>query len=884
MNRLEKLRAWLYMNRREIAIIAVLLTIIGVAHGYNMFHYPYYESDEGTYMGQAWALVTKGQLAPYTYWYDHAPAGWILIALWSKLTGGFFTFGFSINSGRVLMLVLHLLSAILLYFIAKKLSDNRKLVAVLAVLLFSLSPLAIYFQRRVLLDNIMVFWLLLSLFLLLHYRHKLRYVLFSALAFGIAALSKETAVFFIPVCIFIVYRESDKAHRKFAIAGWIGVTALVISLYAFYALLKGEMFPAGSLLGGSHGHVSLLETLKYQSGRTGGGIFGTGGGSFYRNFIIWMREDPLLIIAGAVSTIGVLTIGIKRRNSLLVGLLALSMWAFLVRGGLVIEFYIIPLIPFISLAIAHLAYTMYLWLKAQRIGLLRLLKFTPYIAVAAMLVLMVGVYSHLSRSKYSIYTSDQTTPQIQAVNWLLSRSRPDQFYAIDMYGYVDIHAKDTNQSYKNAEYYWKVDDDPDIRDKVLHGNYENIDYLMQTPQMRSDFPGLKLMSKASEHSLPVLSFSHDGWGVDVLASRQPHQVLSSSWYSYKDHFLAGGKSVDPQNNNHTTSQSQSYGMLRAVWMNDQAAFTQLYKWTFANLQNSTNTFTALWQPTTIAGASTPKSASDADSDIAMSLLFAANKWHNPSYATQAKAVIAGIWKTDVVEINGKPYMSAGNWADSNDYITVNPSYLSPAAYRMFADVDTSHDWSAVASTSYEVLTKCSADALGQTTSVGLPPDWCRILKSDTSAAPSLDTNSIGSEYSFDALRTSWRVALDYQWYKTPEAKQYLTSLNFLGTTYQKNNKLSVGYNHDGTIWQNYESVIGYAGAMGYFKVVNPKLANTIYTDTLLAKYYENSKNAYWEDPNNAYAQNWAWFGTAMYNDALPNLAATAKSELITSRF
>ena len=110
---LNKLLSEIKNNKKELAIIAVLLLISGISHGYNMFHFPYYENDEGVYMSQAWSLLTQGRLSPYTYWYDHAPFGCMLIALWTKLTGGFFTFGLSVNSGRVLMLVFHLVIAYL---------------------------------------------------------------------------------------------------------------------------------------------------------------------------------------------------------------------------------------------------------------------------------------------------------------------------------------------------------------------------------------------------------------------------------------------------------------------------------------------------------------------------------------------------------------------------------------------------------------------------------------------------------------------------------------------------------------------------------------------------------------------------------------------------
>src|SRR5690242_14055748 len=93
---------WVARNR-EAVWITLLLVVVAFARGYNAFHYPYYESDEGTYMSQAWAVLHLGELAPYTYWYDHAPGGWLQIAVWSLLTGGFTTFGAPVNSGRMMI-------------------------------------------------------------------------------------------------------------------------------------------------------------------------------------------------------------------------------------------------------------------------------------------------------------------------------------------------------------------------------------------------------------------------------------------------------------------------------------------------------------------------------------------------------------------------------------------------------------------------------------------------------------------------------------------------------------------------------------------------------------------------------------------------------------
>src|ERR1700761_9124140 len=90
-------------------IIAVCLLIGLVSHGWNMFRYPLYLTDEGIYMEQAWSVLREGKLSPYTSFYDHAPMGWLALSAWvGVLPGGFSAFGNAINTGRVLMLLVHL--------------------------------------------------------------------------------------------------------------------------------------------------------------------------------------------------------------------------------------------------------------------------------------------------------------------------------------------------------------------------------------------------------------------------------------------------------------------------------------------------------------------------------------------------------------------------------------------------------------------------------------------------------------------------------------------------------------------------------------------------------------------------------------------------------
>ena len=335
-------------NILEILLVTTLLVVSGVAHGYNMFHFPYYENDEGVYMSQAWSVVETGELAPYTYWYDHAPAGWFFIAIWTKLTGGFFTFGMSVNSGRVFMLVLHVVATALLYYIARRLGGS-KFTATIATLLFALTPLGLYFHRRVLLDNIMTFWVLAALAILLVKQIKLRHILTSGIMFGIAVLTKENAVFFGPAFLFLVYIRAHHTHRRFAILQWLVTSGMVVSLYFVYALMKNEFFPSGTFGSGAE-HVSLLGTLDFQASREAVGSFwdfSVQTSEFWLRVVDWAHFD-MLLVGGGILVLPVLIVMVltKRYNRwvyILIFLLNALQWLFLARGGIILEFYIVPL-------------------------------------------------------------------------------------------------------------------------------------------------------------------------------------------------------------------------------------------------------------------------------------------------------------------------------------------------------------------------------------------------------------------------------------------------------------------------------------------------------------------------------------------------------------
>jgi 4-amino-4-deoxy-L-arabinose transferase-like glycosyltransferase len=160
--------------RRVLSFLAGLLAVgLGtVVTAINFDRYPTSFDDEGTYVAQAWALQHLGHLAHYTYWYDHPPVGWIQLAGWTSLTGAFDRAISGVAAGRELMIIIHAISCVLIWLICRELRANV-VWSSLAVLLYSFSPLAIYFHRMVLLDNFSAVWLLLTLLMLVRRKRTL---------------------------------------------------------------------------------------------------------------------------------------------------------------------------------------------------------------------------------------------------------------------------------------------------------------------------------------------------------------------------------------------------------------------------------------------------------------------------------------------------------------------------------------------------------------------------------------------------------------------------------------------------------------------------------------------------------------------------------------
>jgi len=186
------------------------------------------------------------------------------------------------------------------------------------------------------------------------------------------------------------------------------------------------------------------------------------------------------------------------------------------------------------------------------------------------------------------------------------------------------------------------------------------------------------------------------------------------------------------------------------------------------------------------------SATDADEDMAWALIMASNQWSSAAYLEDGKKVVQAIFDTSIA---GDGMLKPGDqWGGTT---TTFPDYFSPAYYRVFAKVINNANWSgAIIDRNYEILDKVSGQH-------GLVPD------------KTTSTYDITGNYSYDACRTPWRIAMDYCFNGEARAKAYLDKVGPFFDQIGAGNIVD-GYAPSGSQTSNYKNFafIGPAGVAG----------------------------------------------------------------------
>ncbi len=250
--------------------------------------------------------------------------------------------------------------------------------------------------------------------------------------------------------------------------------------------------------------------------------------------------------------------------------------------------------------------------------------------------------------------------------------------------------------------------------------------------------------------------------------------------------------------NSTVSEGIAYGMLLAVYMDDQALFDDLWQYEQQFLDKTGLMHWYIKADGSGVGSdpSGAGPATDADEDMAFALVMADKQWGGQGklkskYIDIAKGQITAIWNNEVHD-----YQYLKPWPD-NGLPAVNLSYFAPAFYKVFAKVDTANaaNWKKLTDTMYNVL-ETTLNAGNGNTDNGLVPAW-----SDTSGKPNGGAFGSGgaspTNYQYDSCRMPFRIGLDYCWNGDTRAQAYVTKTsNFFSAIGAS--KVVDGYELNGT--------------------------------------------------------------------------------------
>ncbi len=510
----------LLQRHLDLVLVAVLVCLTAVTRVLNLAGYPRWFTDEGVYTSQAWAVQYLHKLAPYTYWYDHPPLGWIQIDGWAVLSGAWQrNTGATIMVGREFMVFMAMMSVALTYVLAVRLGFRRQF-AFMAAFLYVLSPLAVSFSRYVLLDNIVIVWLLAAMVLALSPKRTLLAAAGSGLCLGIALLSKETALFVAPAVLFLLWRNYHNSPNKaYAYIVTWGITGVLSSLYLLYALFKNELVPGA-------GHVSLWQgqVIFQLSSRAGSGtILNAQSDAWQLVKNAWLGLDSWLPLVGTAAILPGLFVRKLRPIAIALGVQV----AWLFKGGYLPYPYIIQLLPFMALLVAGL--TDMLWPSSATRSSFTVRQGEFYQRVTAgigacLVLAMVVAFGTRGAPAWvgtlgTAFTAQQTSNQKQVLDWVEHNVIHSSRVVTEGELWLDLRIR----GFVSPEVVWtyKVDTDPEVRAK-FGNSIAGLDYLVLN-QGTIDHAGgaYPTLAKAITGAKTIASFGTGSERIVVLKVKKP---------------------------------------------------------------------------------------------------------------------------------------------------------------------------------------------------------------------------------------------------------------------------------------------------------------------------------------------------------------------------
>ncbi|MFO0691572.1 MAG: glycosyl hydrolase family 8 [Myxococcota bacterium] len=322
--------------------------------------------------------------------------------------------------------------------------------------------------------------------------------------------------------------------------------------------------------------------------------------------------------------------------------------------------------------------------------------------------------------------------------------------------------------------------------------------------------------------------------VDPQAPANPRierlDALTALWSYYRFHYIGSGaehgRVISLDEDRITTSEGQSYALLRSVWGDDRETFDAVWSWTKKHLQQRGDAlFSWKWKGRVLDR----NAATDADTDIALALLLASRRFEEPAFEAEARKIVRDIWDQEILVVGGKCYLTAGDWSKRERVPVLHVGYFAPYAYREFAKLDREHDWGCVARTAYDVLRLIFVEK-----DLDFPPERVYFdRKNEIVRLEHPKTLAIG-DFGYDVFPIYWRMATDWRWSWRMEGALRERMLGPLREAYLRDGgRLFDRYRPDGTPKSKFEALPLYATLHALADVVDPEFAERLREEKLV---------------------------------------------------
>jgi endo-1,4-beta-D-glucanase Y len=841
----------LFKTLNENKVLILLISLVTVLNAWNMFNYPFFSNDETIYSAQGWAVYNLNQLSIYTYWYDHAPVGWMLIGLFYKITENFYQIGdMAVSNGRVFTLILGVVVNVLLAKLSFKFT-NSKLAVYFCIIFSNISLIALSYHRLVVLDNIMMFWFLISVSILVLNQMSLIVAFTSALTFGLSILSKESAVIFLPAMIYYLVQRTTKSNRAIIMSLYGAILGSVLGMYVMLAVLKTELFP-------SPNKVSLIGTILFHSKRGNQLPIWDFNSEFSARVGDWWNIDPAITVIFLLSILTPILAyyfrkKINMENFIFVYLMQFVYFLFLIRGGTVLNIYFIPVLSITPLILVIVFQPLWKFFEVSKIRF----KYGMFVIVAFMLMTQF----HLFRG--DAFFMNQNIYHRQSLKWIRDNVDSKSIIAIDN-TWEDLNNPKnvSGKVFPNAELFFKFDYDIEIKEGLIKNDYRNIKYVVGTNPLYEEIKSGRapLLKKTLDNSKLLESYES---GKNFVVDHSRYYSVNGDWSSiwrvndnqdiinkiYKQSLAMSVNDagrVTNSNTGFTYSTEVAENLYKSMISNDRESFDKILNWANANIKRPDNLYSSQYGlylgETKILNKS---SNTKADTQIAFSLIKAGEKWSNSEYINQAKAISTNIWNN--ARQVGKDYEvllpNSDKFIGGPD-IEIDPSSFNPYFVSAFGTYD-NNNWQKVISTSYKLYNSLLDQHV-------LFPKKA-LLNTQSGNISLIGNDANANIFGEDSFTTLLQIKQDVRWNPNIINKDTLSRLESrIVDIYNKYGQIPAQINPDGTtLNKDYsDSMVNTAGMVVlseanedlYTKMFRIKNSNRVnldntYTDTTSRNLY-----------------------------------------------